>query len=205
MRVASPDQMRECDRVTIELRGVPGLTLMEQAGEGAARVIIEYLGDVTGRKIVILCGKGNNGGDGFVVARLLHDRGARVRAFCLGEPDETFRKVYQTVLDAQLAAMSIINEGTTGQQADSAARTVIEKAGYGEAFGHALGHGIGLAPHELPRLGQGSTEPLTAGMVFTVEPGIYLPEWGGIRIEDTVSIENGKAEAISKARKVRYD
>jgi Xaa-Pro aminopeptidase len=127
------------------------------------------------------------------------------RTIYLGTPDDTFRKVYNTVLDAQLAAMSIINEGITGHQADSSARTIIEQAGYGENFGHALGHGIGLAPHESPRLGPDSTELLTAGMVFTVEPGIYLPGWGGVRIEDTVMIENGKAKPISKARKVRYD
>jgi Xaa-Pro aminopeptidase len=93
----------------------------------------------------------------------------------------------------------------TGQQADSSARTVIEQAGYGEAFGHALGHGIGLAPHESPRLGPGSTEPLTSGMVFTVEPGIYLPGWGGVRIEDTVIMEGGKTQVMSKARKASYD
>ncbi len=127
------------------------------------------------------------------------------RTICLGTPDDTFRKVYNIVLDAQLTAMSIINEGTTGEQADGSARTIIERAGYGEAFGHALGHGVGLAPHELPRLGPGSNEPLTSGMVFTVEPGIYLSGWGGIRIEDTVIMENGKTRAMSKARKVRYD
>ena len=127
------------------------------------------------------------------------------RTVCIGAPDDTFIKVYHTVLDAQQAAMSIINEGVTGHQADSAARKVIKRAGYEEAFGHALGHGVGLAPHELPRLGPGSTEPLTGGMVFTVEPGIYLPGWGGVRIEDTAVMQNGKARAISRARKVRYD
>jgi Xaa-Pro aminopeptidase len=127
------------------------------------------------------------------------------RTICIGTPDSTFIKVYQTVLDAQQAAMSIIIEGITGHQADSSARAVIEQAGYGEAFGHALGHGVGLAPHELPRLGPGSEESLTEGMVFTVEPGIYLSGWGGVRIEDTVVMEKGKARAISKARKVRYD
>jgi Xaa-Pro aminopeptidase len=127
------------------------------------------------------------------------------RTLCLGTPDDNFRKIYNTVLDAQLAAESIINEGMTGEQADGIARTVIERAGYGEAFGHALGHGVGLAPHELPRLGPGSSEPLTSGMVFTVEPGIYLSDWGGVRIEDTVMMANGKAEPVSKARKVRYD
>ncbi len=127
------------------------------------------------------------------------------RTICIGTPDSTFKKVYHTVLDAQQAAMTIIKEGTTGHEADLAARTVIEKAGYGEAFGHALGHGVGLAPHELPRLGTNSNEPLTEGMVFTVEPGIYLPGWGGIRIEDTVMMKNGEARAISRARKARYD
>ena len=101
--------------------------------------------------------------------------------------------------------MSIIKEGMTGHQADRSAREVIEQAGYAEAFGHSLGHGVGLAPHELPRLGSGSEEPLTAGMAFTVEPGIYLPGWGGVRIEDTVIMEKGGVRAITKARKVRYD
>jgi Xaa-Pro aminopeptidase len=127
------------------------------------------------------------------------------RTICIGTPDSTFTKVYRTVLDAQQAAMSIIKEGTTGHQADLVARAVIKKAGYGEAFGHALGHGVGLAPHELPRLGPNSNEPLTDGMVFTVEPGIYLTGWGGVRIEDTVMMKNGKAVAISGARKARYD
>jgi len=127
------------------------------------------------------------------------------RTICTGAPDDTFKKVYNTVLDAQTAAMSIINAGMTGQQADSAAREIIEKAGYGEAFGHSLGHGVGLAAHELPRLGPDSDETLTEGMVFTVEPGIYLSGWGGVRIEDTVVMEQGKVRVLSQARKVRYD
>jgi Xaa-Pro aminopeptidase len=101
--------------------------------------------------------------------------------------------------------MSIIKEGTTGQEADNAARKIIVKAGYGEDFGHALGHGVGLAAHELPRLGQGAKEKLTAGMIFTVEPGIYLTGWGGVRIEDTVMLVEGKAKSITKAGKVIYD
>jgi Xaa-Pro aminopeptidase len=137
------------------------------------------------------------------------DIGARVegyssdlsRTICLGEPDDTFKKVYDIVLGAQLTAIAITKEGMTGDEADSLARTVIREAGYQEAFGHGLGHGIGLAPHELPRLGPGATEPLTSGMVFTIEPGVYLPGWGGVRIEDTAVIENGKVKVISKARK----
>ncbi|HUT67577.1 MAG TPA: aminopeptidase P family protein [Dehalococcoidales bacterium] len=127
------------------------------------------------------------------------------RTICVGAPDDTFKRVYKAVLDAQTAAMSIINAGMTGHQADSAARDVIQKAGYGEAFGHSLGHGVGLAAHELPRLGPGSEELLTEGMIFTVEPGIYLSGWGGVRIEDTVVMENGRAVALSRARKARYD
>ncbi len=137
------------------------------------------------------------------------DMGARVggyssdlsRTICLGAPDNTFKKVYDTVLGAQLAAIAMIKEGMSGAEADSLARTVIEQANYGEAFGHALGHGVGLAVHEQPRLGSNSTEPLTSGMVFSVEPGIYLPGWGGVRIEDLVVMENGKIRVLSKARK----
>jgi len=141
---------------------------------------------------------------------ILIDMGARVggycsdlsRTICLDTPDDTFNKVYDTVLRAQLEALAIIKEGMAGEQADSLARTVIEQAGYGEAFGHGLGHGVGLASHELPRLGPNSAELLTSGMVFTIEPGIYLVGWGGVRIEDVVVMEEGKARVISKARKV---
>jgi len=141
---------------------------------------------------------------------VLFDIGAKIdgyssdlsRTICLGAPDDTFKKVYDIVLGAQLTALSIIKESMTGEQADSLARTVIAEAGYGEAFGHALGHGVGLAAHEAPRLGPGSAEKLGSGMVFTVEPGIYLPGWGGIRIEDLVVMENGQIRVMSKARKV---
>jgi len=123
------------------------------------------------------------------------------RTICLGSPDKTFKKIYNTVLKAQLASITKIEEGMTGEQADSFAREIIEHEGYGEAFGHALGHGVGLAPHESPRLGPNSTDTLISGMVFTIEPGIYLPGWGGVRIEDTAIIESGKIKVISKARK----
>jgi len=120
------------------------------------------------------------------------------RTICLGTPDD-FKKVYNIVLSAQKAALTGIKEGMTGNQADSLARKVIDEAGYAQAFGHSLGHGIGLAPHEAPRLGPGSQEQLTAGMVFTIEPGIYLAGWGGVRIEDDFVIENGSARVISEA------
>jgi Xaa-Pro aminopeptidase len=125
------------------------------------------------------------------------------RTFCAGRPDETFKKVYNTVLDAQLAAITGIKAGMTGHEADAIARDIITKAGYGDAFGHSLGHGIGLVVHENPRVGPNSTDVLTEGMVFTIEPGIYVSGWGGLRIEDDVVIENGKLRLISFARKLR--
>jgi len=140
---------------------------------------------------------------------VLIDMGARAGGYCsdlsrtlfTGKPDSALSQIYSTVLDAQHTAMSIIKEGISGEQADLAARKVIEKAGYGEAFGHSLGHGVGLAPHEVPRLGPGAGDLLANGMVFTIEPGIYLPGYGGVRIEDLAIMENGRARAISKARK----
>jgi len=144
---------------------------------------------------------------------ILIDIGARIegyssdlsRTICLDTPDDTFNKVYDAVLGAQLTAITIITEGMSGEEADGLSRTVIEEAGYGEAFGHALGHGLGLAAHESPRLGPNSTELLTSGMVFTIEPGIYITDWGGVRIEDLVVMENGKVRVISKGRKTQHD
>jgi len=137
------------------------------------------------------------------------DIGARVggyasdlsRTFCLGDPDGTYKKVYDTVLGAQLGAMAITKPGMTGGQADQVARAIIEDGGYGEAFGHGLGHGVGLDVHEAPRLGPNSPEELADGMVFTIEPGIYIEGWGGVRIEDLVIMEQGKVREISKAKK----
>jgi len=119
------------------------------------------------------------------------------RTFCLGTPDETYTRVYDTVLNAQQAAISATHEAATGHEIDGAARKVIEQAGYGDAFGHALGHGLGLSTHEPPRLGPGSPDSIKESMVFTVEPGIYLSGWGGIRLEDDVVLAGGKARVIS--------
>lgn len=123
------------------------------------------------------------------------------RTFFIGEPDDRFKKVYDTVLNAQAEAIFRIKPGITGSEADAIARSIITRAGYGEAFGHSLGHGIGLITHENPRLGINSTDVLSEGMVFTIEPGIYLSGWGGVRIEDDVVLENGKIRVISSAGK----
>ena len=138
------------------------------------------------------------------------DIGAKVGGYCSDltrtifidkQDDAQFNQVYNTVLKAQLAAISMIHEGTNGVEADSAARVVITNAGFGQAFGHSLGHGVGLNGHEQPRLGPNSTDTLVSGMVFTIEPGIYLTGWGGVRIEDLVVLENGKIKVLSKAKK----
>ncbi len=123
------------------------------------------------------------------------------RTICLGEPDETFRIVYDTVLAAQMTASVTVLPTMTSGEADGIAREIIENAGYGEQFGHSLGHGIGLAVHEYPRVGPRSEDPLVDGTVFTIEPGIYIPGWGGVRIEDTVVMEGGKVRSLTTSHK----
>ena len=137
------------------------------------------------------------------------DMGAKVGGYCsdlsrsisVGEPDETFNKIYDIVLGAQLIAINTVKIGMTGEEADSLSRDMIVEAGYGENFGHSLGHGVGLVIHENPWVGPRSPEVLQLNTVFTVEPGIYLSGWGGIRIEDIVMLGENGAVPMSKARK----
>jgi len=122
------------------------------------------------------------------------DFGAQVDGYCsditrtvmVGRPDERQRTVYDLVEQAQRRAREGIRAGMTGKEADALARDVIASRGYGEAFGHSLGHGLGLEVHEAPRLAVTAEAPLPAGAVVTIEPGVYLPGWGGVRIEDDV-------------------
>ncbi|MFC1905795.1 M24 family metallopeptidase [Chloroflexota bacterium] len=123
------------------------------------------------------------------------------RTICFGDRNETFFRVYDITLAAQLAALATIKVGMTGEQADQVSRIIIEQANYGSAFGHGLGHGVGLAAHESPTLNPRSSDILSDEMVFTIEPGIYLPGWGGVRIEDTVLLKDGKLEILTKAAK----
>ena len=140
---------------------------------------------------------------------VLIDMGARFNGYCsdlsrtlfFGQTDNTLRRIYDIVLRAQTAAIEGVEAGMDAAQADRLARRTIEQAGYGDAFGHGLGHGVGLAVHESPRLGFNSSDSLADGMVFTIEPGIYLVGQGGIRIEDMVVLENGKARVSTKAKK----
>jgi Xaa-Pro aminopeptidase len=115
-----------------------------------------------------------------------HSDMTRTAAF--GEPDPELREVYEVVRRAQAAGRHAVRAGVTGKEADAAARNVIRDAGYGENFGHSLGHGVGLEIHEGPTLRSTSEDILPAGTVVTVEPGIYLPGKGGVRIEDMVVV-----------------
>lgn len=125
------------------------------------------------------------------------------RTIFTGAAEKKLKEIYDIVLEAQQAAITGITAGMTGIQADMLARKVIDDAGYGEYFGHGLGHGVGLAVHEKPNLGPRSEDTLADGMVFTIEPGIYLPGRGGVRIEDTVVMENGKVRVLSQAMKIK--
>lgn len=126
------------------------------------------------------------------------------RTFALAKWPKPMAEVYDVVLEAHLAAIDAIKPGVTGRQVDAAARTVIERAGYGPRFGHGLGHGIGLDIHENPRLHRVSADaPLKEGMVVTVEPGIYLPGKGGVRIEDDVLVTKRGAQGLCTLPKTR--
>ncbi|HUG87129.1 MAG TPA: aminopeptidase P family protein [Actinomycetota bacterium] len=110
------------------------------------------------------------------------------RTVAFGDPGEELRGVYETVARAQRAGEEAVRAGVTGREADEAARRVIEEAGHGDRFGHSLGHGVGLEVHEGPTLRKKSDDVLPESAVVTVEPGIYLPGLGGVRIEDAVVV-----------------
>ncbi len=137
---------------------------------------------------------------------VLLDFGAQLDGYCaditrtvvVGRPaDERQRVVYEIVRDAQLRARASVRAGMTGKEADAVARSVIESNGFGEAFGHSLGHGLGLEVHEAPRLSTTSEAAIPEGAVVTIEPGIYLPGWGGVRIEDDVHVSLRGVDLLS--------
>jgi len=123
------------------------------------------------------------------------------RTYCIGRATAEQRKVYSTVLAAQERAIELIRPGVQASAVDAAARGHIARAGYGKYFGHGLGHGVGLDVHEAPSLAPNSSDVLEEGMVVTVEPGIYIPGWGGVRIEDMVRVTKAGAEVLTKTPK----
>lgn len=144
---------------------------------------------------------------------VLLDWGARVGFYCsdltrvlfIGRIPSRIAGIYDIVLDAQLAAIDAIRPGKRMCDIDQVARRIITKAGFGRQFGHGLGHGLGLNVHESPSLSWRSKERLMAGMVVTVEPGIYLPGVGGVRIEDDVLVTSGGCRVLSDLTKDKQD
>lgn len=123
------------------------------------------------------------------------------RTVILGRPDAQFRKVYDLVLAAQETCIAAVQTGMTGHDVDKLARDVIEKAGYGDQFGHCTGHGVGLDIHENPRVSRNANNELGDGMFFTVEPGVYIPGWGGVHIEDILVMEHGRGRDLTRSHK----
>jgi Xaa-Pro aminopeptidase len=140
---------------------------------------------------------------------VIFDFGVRLGGYCsdetvtvpVGRVEEEARRVYDAVLQAQRAALDAVRPGVPLVDVDRAARDVIAGAGYGERFGHGTGHGVGLAVHEAPTVSTRSKENAAAGMVFTVEPGIYLPDRFGVRLEDTVLVTPDGPEGITTVPK----
>jgi Xaa-Pro aminopeptidase len=121
------------------------------------------------------------------------------RTFVVGaDPTERQREIHGLVQRAQRAALAGLRSGLSGRQADALSRDVIEAAGYGESFGHSLGHGVGLEVHEGPRLARTADDVLEPAAVVTVEPGVYLEGWGGVRIEDDVVLKPTGAELLTE-------
>jgi Xaa-Pro aminopeptidase len=140
---------------------------------------------------------------------LLLDFGAQVDGYCAdltrtlvvgARADERQRLVYELVRSAQGRALEHLRAGMTGREGDALAREVIAARGFGDAFGHSLGHGLGLEVHEAPRLAPTAETPLPLHAVVTVEPGIYLPGWGGVRLEDDVHLGPDGPEVLSDGR-----
>jgi Xaa-Pro dipeptidase len=126
-------------------------------------------------------------------------RADTTRMAVVGEPTERHKEIHSLVLAAHDAAIAAVRAGTTTGSVDAAARQLIDAAGMGDLFFHRVGHGLGLEAHEDPSLDPGSATVLEAGMVFTIEPGIYIAGWGGVRIEDDVVVERSGCRLLTKA------
>ncbi len=127
------------------------------------------------------------------------------RTVCVGAANAESERLHAAVLEAQQAAIAAVQPDVTGSAIDAAARSTLEHRGLAEAFGHSTGHGLGLEVHEAPRIGRpgepGSDREVAPGMVFTIEPGVYLPGLGGVRIEDDVLVTEGGCEVLTDARR----
>lgn len=148
-----------------------------------------------------------NNNEGF-----LFDWGIKLHGYCsditrtifIGNPDEEFKKVFMTVFEAQQKAQEAIRAGASGMDIDAIAREHIESSRYKGRFGHSLGHGVGLAIHESPRLSPIKDFKLEEGMVVTVEPGIYIPGWGGVRLENMVVVRKDGYEVLNSTSSLDF-
>lgn len=123
------------------------------------------------------------------------------RTVAIVECDDQRRDIYRLVYRAQVAALEAVRPGALGKEVDEVARAIIRDAGYGDQFGHGLGHGVGIEIHEEPRLASSGEKPLQVGHVVTIEPGVYLPGLGGVRIEDLAVVTESGCELLSKVAK----
>lgn len=123
------------------------------------------------------------------------------RTVAVGEVSAELKKIYDIVYKAQMASLEAVAVGKTGAEIDKVARDIIQEHGYGDYFGHSLGHGVGLDIHEGPRVSAASDTVLEENMIITIEPGIYLPDVGGVRIEDLVVVEKTGARRLSLSSK----
>ena len=177
------------------------LTMREMGAEGPSFDTIVAFGSNAARPHAVPTDRELQAGDLVLIDMGLVYQGYcsdMSRTFAAGKPDAVYLDRHRLVRRAQLAGIDAIRDGVTGFEVDRAARQVLIDGGYGDFFGHGLGHGVGLAVHEEPRLSPRSRKQLHTGMVVTVEPGIYLPEWGGIRLENMVVVGKDGCELLNQ-------
>ncbi len=193
----------------------PGMTEKEAAAELVYRMY-KYGGERNSFDPIVVTGPKTSmphGVPGDEVIRdgdfITMDFGTMVGGYCsdmtrtvaIGHVTDEMRRVYDTVLEAQLAGIAAARPGVTGRAIDAAARDVIERAGWGAYFGHSFGHSLGLEIHEAPNAAYSNDRPMPEGAFISAEPGIYLPGRFGVRIEDTMWLRGGGAEVITRAPK----
>lgn len=182
-------------------------TMRRMGSEGVAFPVIAVSGERSSLPHGVPGEKSIAGGD-----FLTFDFGAKwngycsdeTRTFVIGHATEKHKEIYRIVLEAQMAGLDAVKPGVLGKDVDAAGRKIIDAAGYGQYFGHGIGHGVGLNIHEAPSAGKKGETVLEPGMIVTVEPGIYIPGFGGCRIEDIVVVtETGKRILSSSPKELR--